>query len=1592
MSKYSINETEEVQESSSSATIPSYLIAADIHNAGNGNESFLGDPATKIGNVGKFVTASLVSGVSQLYNVFPSIGNVFGGDFELNKPEDVMEQLDSDLSEYYKENQQFADIGGFFVSSLVPGLGGVKLLNAGQVALKGAVVSGKLGKNMAGAVNLLAPNQPKLLKAAIEAAVSPNAAQAVWNPNTLKAVAASFTQNTLEGIAFTTAVEATMFASPVLDSQDFGDIASNIMWGGLFQGVVGGGLGTAGIAHKIYSKLRSVAKESSPYTHRALLTESSPAAHKILTYLDDAATTPVPGKDAEYYTKFLAQRETKMQNIEVDVRKEFGVLAGGDQELATTLSNWQKSTPLDTVTDTLFGTTTVSRLATKTDQEKALLAIAGKANPTAEEIALFKNTSVTYIKNWGEDAGTVFPSAPRVFSLADTVKPGQTLKSVLDSYDTKLKTVWDPINTSGLEAEARYIAAMKAKFDPTKPISYNDLPYLQAALEQGHLPQITMADGSTITPASLLEFRQYILQSKEAIAAQLAGMKTVHAAEIAKIVDSTTDWIAGTRLPNDVNAFGLSFAADSYTQKLLKAGVISDKVDRIPVWELPSFTKRVQDLTPILGVDGMVLDGMTAIMQKQKLYSQQAQVIADSILPVEVKFSPISQKTLITANPRGPGGSAISSMNENYGQLGSVVQYNGQQTLKAIRTVEKSFDEVSQPVLYKALSNPESLQEFAVLNSRLSQIPEQYMLSPDGSANLILVKEYKYQQAIEAGIDVPKPNIPNDIPSTIPIKNQETYELVALHIEENGKDVDNLRKIRTQQGLKFERDSAAFYPIPRNPRDFKFFAFVVDDSITGSFGRNKMIHATDAADLEAKITELKKLNPALKIFTGKDATNYYESIGQYEYERTLTDVTFDATKKRTGRGTDVLPMTDPQKIAEQFIGWHKARKANGVREAVLLKFEPQVNTLNSLAENFSSVSSSHYTAMDALSYVQNMKGNPYSDYTKTMLGLSTAQDYPIYTALNELLDRKISGLFKSVEETFYSAKTPAELDVINARLVEYGYEGPAYSALTNVLANHTAPKAVVSNFVRRANSILATVMLRLDPINALNNLFGSNVLLSAELKHVLSSIDQDVIGELAHIKVPGTSDSIFSMQKLIAKSMSRFHSEEGNILRAEYAKRGYITKLSDQYLETIDGLAPRLTDSAEQLTGRIDKTVAKLKSLSNAGERLTGNKFAEEFNRFVAADVMKQLTDEAIKAGKMSQDEAWAYINTFVNRTQGNYIASQRPGMFSGPIGQAIGLFQTYQFNFLQQLLRYVGDGESKTVATLLGMQSAIYGMNGLPGFNAINTYLVGNAAGNRKHTDLVDTVYGTVGKASADWLMYGIGSNVWGAIHPDLKLNLYTRGDINPRHLTVVPTSVADVPFISASAKLFGSLSKTFSNVENGGNVWSSFLQGIEHAGVNRPLAGLAQALQATDNPYGLSFSTSNKGNVVVANDFWTLTNLTRIVGAKPFDEALARDRSYNLSVYAAKDAELRKELGSAIKTTVQAGKQVTEKQIFDFSAKYVAAGGRQENFNKFFMEQFTSANTSQVNEIISHLGKPSAQSMQRLLGGAYAKDLTHE
>jgi len=137
--------------------------------------------------------------------------------------------------------------------------------------------------------------------------------------------------------------------------------------------------------------------------------------------------------------------------------------------------------------------------------------------------------------------------------------------------------------------------------------------------------------------------------------------------------------------------------------------------------------------------------------------------------------------------------------------------------------------------------------------------------------------------------------------------------------------------------------------------------------------------------------------------------------------------------------------------------------------------------------------------------------------------------------------------------------------------------------------------------------------------------------------------------------------------------------------------------------------------------------------------------------------------------------------------------------------------------------------------------------------------------------------VYGAAGKDAGDWLMYGLASNM--LLHPDLKTNLYVRGDINPRNITIVPVDPRNIPIVQAAGKFFGNIFDTAKKISKGGDLGTSILQGLEHNGISRPLAGIAQTFEGLANPHVQTYSTSKRGNIIGSNDMMSLVNMGRMM-----------------------------------------------------------------------------------------------------------------
>lgn len=1629
--------------------LPGYITSADTLSLANKNTTFAESLADTIDSVPKFIAVSMLSGANQLYNIPSDIGNLFGADLERSDTAELISGLDSNLGEFYKENQEGADLVGFVASSLIPGLGGVKILNAGQKALTTAIATGRFGENTAKGLRLLTPMKDTYLKAAIQESITSSGAANILSRNSVKAMASGVGQNVLEALAFETAVTATMFKSPMLENQELGDFVSNIAWNAGVFGLVGGAVDAAKVAFSLKKATNAATAEARPWTFIPEHHSASSTYERIVIDFESIHNMPpIPGGLEAGRAEFLTQAaKTKANTLENRLRTDFHTLAGGDTDAALSMFSAFKGTSYETKQSSMMGLLEISRLTAKpTSKEvKAFSSLENKVKSqkaSLEEVEAYAETSInsSYVKMWGEDTGRTITDAPKVTSLVDTLKAGQQVQVSPSgvvagkakypfslAYNKGAKSLlgtvksWNILKADPLEAQARQIWVSKlAPLAPTaeKPFIVNvtDIPMMEkVALELADSPDLVhvrftgMKEGEAIR-GSLHDF---VGDKKLSLAHELVKTKgsTLTQEEIAAALNVKNTFLSGELVtatgtkysPKDI--YAMQDHSLNYTNKLKADGALKKDAELVDVWNVPQHLKLTYDPAPFKGVDNNVVDQMTIIKAQQKLYQEGTSRAAAGILGEDyLKFEDItSGRVYEGALPSGAGANYISAASNNYGTLAATSENLGNVTSRVIEKFKERTRSSLEPLLYKLGNNEEAAIEWSVVSQKVRSIEGQYGLNEAGDA-LEPLAMIRYKAAAkeaqakidagEKGVSMPKPpKIANaSMEARIELVNPEVRALAKAHIELNGKRTGDLASIRTAQGLQYNRSPDVFYPIPVNPRDYPHFAMVIDDSITGA-GHSTTLFAASAEELAVSMAKLKQ-NPQLKILTKNEAESYYDSIGQWSYEKTLSDNYLDTAVHRTGVSAPTLPATDPKKITEDLLNWHMQRETGVVREAVSAKYEVQFEELRRLGDEYTNISTSQFTDINLLKYSADKVANPYQDYIKTALNIKKTSDYPMHVNINNMVDGKFTEMFKKIDDAFGGTKTPADFATINATMQKYGYKGAAYDESMAMFANATPAKGLLSELVQKANGIMATVVLRWDTLNAVNNAVSSTVLLGSETASLTRLINSggkgaaDEFNALTRINVPGTDKTIMSATKLIANSIKKFNRQGDDF--AFYEANGFMSPISKQYSDALDKVAFNPADKVEGWRGKLDKLTESLKSAGDKGEKWTGNKLAEEFNRFVAADVMKQMTDVAVGKGLMTAQEQLAYINTFVNRTQGNYLASQRPMMFHGPIGSAIGLFQTYQFNLLQQLLRHVGEGHAKDGMTLLGLQGTIHGMNGLPAFNAINTNLVGNASGNIEHRDAYDAVYGIAGKQAGDWLTYGMASNALGLLHPDLKVNLYTRGDINPRQVTLVPTDPASVPIIQATAKVFANIFETSKKLSAGGDVGVTLLQGLEHNGLSRPLAGLAQTLEAFTNPEQASYSTSNRGNIIGANDLLSLVNVARMAGGKPLDEALAIDALYRNKAYDLKDKKKRDLLGETIKTQMIGGGIPTQEAMDDFAVKYARTGGKQEQYNKWMMQLYKTANLSQASAIQDNLGNDFNQSMQRLMGGKELRDFT--
>lgn len=294
------------------------------------------------------------------------------------------------------------------------------------------------------------------------------------------------------------------------------------------------------------------------------------------------------------------------------------------------------------------------------------------------------------------------------------------------------------------------------------------------------------------------------------------------------------------------------------------------------------------------------------------------------------------------------------------------------------------------------------------------------------------------------------------------------------------------------------------------------------------------------------------------------------------------------------------------------------------------------------------------------------------------------------------------------------------------------------------------------------------------------------------------------------------------------------------------------------------------------------------------------------------------------------------FARDFMKQSLGNYTTSQRPMMFQGTFGSAMGLFQTYMLTYAQSLYRHLDLKDYKGLGKTMLLQGGIFGAGSLPGFQPIS-HAIGEHFSD-EHWDLTTGTYRALPDYLADMVIYGLPSN----LAPDV----HTRGDVSPRVPNSIDTLVAPSMLIQSFETMFR-VGKSMLQQDIGAG--QAFMEALATQSVSRPIARMSELVTGR--------TITGQGNQVAGpEEVWSWQGiLARVASTRTLAESKTREAMHLNSYYGAIDSEARTAVLGRLRTAIRAG-NLDNDLMDDLAYSYLRVGtpqGFRQAVNQAIMEQ---------------------------------------
>lgn len=996
----------------------------------------------------------------------------------------------------------------------------------------------------------------------------------------------------------------------------------------------------------------------------------------------------------------------------------------------------------------------------------------------------------------------------------------------------------------------------------------------------------------------------------------------------------------------------------------------------------------------------------------------------------------ISNSSALDATTEGARPGALTATNADSDTLAGRTQFVGQQTIEQVKQVQAKVQDEFSSSMTAVMDNPAAGAEYAALRAVMSRTGEKFRIltkdsellksilgnpdtwmPPEILRSLKTVDNFGNDVIISEGImfwegaikqnrlgyyvdlrELPKGETGYVIPGGANYKaamdaNQKTKltaylvenKATAEHLANAGRItnrrlvIDNsLRAAQGRSEVSTTVDGVYFPPV--NTKRYPHFAFIRKETQTVLDEKEEIsfIVAQSADELKSKIATIPE---SYRAITKDQAADYHKLMKDFDYDLVVNSTVVDSELRKRGLLSEFYPRANYQELLQDELDHHLRMEAKLVRDHVEAANAELFATLRGMSDNYKTVAKSHMGIAD-----ENIR-DPYQSYINTAMAIPERAGpfVSMWFDAQRRISDKVSTVFNSIQELMGrpgAKPTDADFLRMSDALEKVGYGNPYRLALNgNVIqafegASRLPPQQYLERWSSKVQNAVATMGIRLDLMQSFINAVSTPVMLTMQAE----SARLEALKKGLQLQVPGSNATLPGTMRLMFQAVRDVTGADGRKLTQYYTEFGAVRN------KAADFAVHDLYDALRIVPG--DSVAATIQSMENsagrfveAAQKVALSDKSEVFVRAWAARTAHIIYEAAGYTGK----ELEASILTFVNRVHGNHLTSQRPLLFQGWLGQAVGLYQTYQLNLIQQMVREIALGNKRSVAMAMGAQGSLFGMQGLPGFHLINDQLIGNAEGNTAHHDMYSMVPSYLGETVGKFAMYGGVSNLLGA-------GIYTRGDISPRQITVIPVMPTDWPAVAVSARAISNVFNAVGQMANGGNLWDVFTRGLEHNAMNRPVSGFAQVVQG--------YSTTSQGSLISSNrpidgnllDLFTWGNVSRMLGARPLDEAIALDDKFRMNLYKAADKERLQSLGAAVKSKLVGKGELTQEELEDFAVSYAARGGRADGFGRTMMAWTRDANQSVVNQVYGKMRTPVVQRAISVMGGEKLPDYLNQ